>query len=229
MAHRKNLLRALVPCLLIAVGLIVFAPAAEAEDFRIEGKTFKELELKEEAFAEEATSTMSISSAGLGSIINCTARAVDQPVSRLLWFNFIGGRTHRRVLLTMCTVLDRTTGAELPCTVSEPVEWLELGNLIFPTPIRLFETYKPSTEGGAFGVVKLKGEKCVLPTELKLTGTYAAEMETGERVEQSLTFNAEAEKLGETAFFIGGKAATITGKTKARLSGANKGKKWGYE
>jgi hypothetical protein len=211
--------------LLVALGLMAFAAAAaQAEEFTIEGKTFAELKIEEEEFEEEATSTMTLAIAKLGGRVNCLLRTVDFPQNFFLWLT--GGKTHRLVLYTMCTVLDNNNN-ELPCTVAEPID---ISILSSRTSLggKTYEVFTPS-EGGTLGTLSMEGEECLLPAEAELKGTFAAETEAGERVKQPLTFSPEIEALLKTGMSYGAHKATLTGKTLMWLSGSNEGKEWGYK
>jgi hypothetical protein len=208
---------------LMAVGVV----AAQAEEFTIEGKTFAELKIEEEEFEEVAVSEFyALKVAALNTTINCRLRTVDHPQSLLL--RILGGRTHRLVLLTMCTVLD-AAGNELPCTVREPIDLRLLARRV-PHAGRFYEVFEPSEEGKELGTVEFeKGTGCALPLKLVMKGSFAAETEEGERVEQGLGYSAAINKLLETKLLVGVNEATTTGTTKMTLFGANKGKKWGYK
>jgi hypothetical protein len=208
---------------LMAIGAV----AAQAEEFTIEGKTFAELKIEQEEFEEVAVSEFyALEVPTLKSTINCRLRTIDRPQSLLLWLT--GGRTHRLVLLTMCTVLD-ALGNELPCTVREPIDLRILARRV-PHAGKFYEVFEASEEGKELGTLEFeKATGCPLPLKLVMKGTFAAETEEGERVEQGLTYSAAINKLLATKLLVGANEATTTGKTKMTLFGVNKGKKWGYK
>lgn len=109
-----------------------------------------------------------------------------------------------------CTVEPFSLQAEAEIVERSGGEYLALG---------------PSAE---LATIFLGGPKCVLPEENVLSGSIAAELESGESATRSLLFSESAAKAVGTTLFFAGENATLGGELTASLSGAHAGESWGF-
>jgi len=193
----------------------VSASVAHAAVWSIEEKS-----LTAKGVTEESTSLpekpMNVFSAGLGMEMFCTGNGTGKIIA--------GTKAVVTLKLFSCTVNGGT------CTLSEgtvvinnaPAELSEN-----KATGALYEIVKPATEKGTLATIKLSGEKCVLPKEIKVTGTLAGQLETKQAIEQPLKFSQAINEAAGASLLFNEKTGSYSGTAIQKLSGANLGKKWG--
>ncbi len=227
MRHGKHGIKLL--SLLLLAGLATMAlgaAAAQAEgEWKIGGKTFTELKIKEETVKGVADGVATLLLNGMGTEINCAKRELDE--IKILAM----GPMHGLLKWLECTMLqDTVVGGvvqlgEIPACIVAPfsTEFLSVVKLLSEKTYLLFV---PSV-GTSFATVKIEGAACALKGSFLLSGTYATTI-TGESVTQTLkTVDKETEaSLGDGLKF-GETKVTLTDTLLMTLSGAQAGKAWG--
>jgi hypothetical protein len=207
---------------LAVMALAVFSATAQAkEEFTIGGKTFAELKITEETVSAEAVGAATLLPLFMGIEIKCGMRALDNIV-------MLGTQMHGLLDWSGCTMLEDIGGqlAEIPnCPVANfTTRFLAV---VRSVPGAVFLLFQP-TEKGTFGTIKIGGEseECALPKEMKITGSYMAELGK-ESIKQTIKPGLESELFPEDVLKMGASKAKLTDTLVLSLSGANKGKAWG--
>jgi RHS repeat-associated protein len=202
--------------LLVTLALAaVSASAAQAAVWSIEEKslTAKGVSKETTAFPEK---TMSVTSVGLGLEMSCTLNGLGAITA--------GSKGEATLKMSGCTV----GGGK--CTVSEI--FTILNGIVELTENKatgaIYEVITPASgKGGVLTTIKFAGKECVLPTEAKLTGALAGQLETKQAVEQPVKFSQAINEAAGVSLLIAGKVGAYSGTTVEKLSGSNLGKKWG--
>lgn len=194
----------------------LFAGGAQAKEFQI---LLKPALLATFVGTQEGTGSLLVPGRNL--TLNCTAGDVEtgseiiSPTQALAKIQFLG-----------CTALSHSTGAELPCTVDNPLATaVALPVLHNGERFILFEPDPGTAEGakGNFTTVLLLGELCPLPEVNPVKGTTAALIEplTNDTVKPLILFSPAISTLLGDALTYGGFASTITAKAELELTGAH--------
>ena len=202
--------------LLVTLGLAaISASVAHAAVWSIEEKslTAKGVSKETTAFPEK---TMNVSSAGLGLEMSCTLNGTGTIVA--------GSKGEATLKMSSCTV----GGGK--CTVSEI---FTISNGIVELTENkatgaIYEVVTPASgKGGTLTTIKFAGKECVLPTEAKVTGALAGQLETKQAIEQPVKFSQAINEAAGVSLLIAGKVGAYSGTSAEKLNGTNVGKKWG--
>ncbi|HET7445788.1 MAG TPA: hypothetical protein VFJ57_14135 [Solirubrobacterales bacterium] len=104
------------------------------------------------------------------------------------------------------------------CKVTEPIS-LNSSTEVITSGTQIFNRYSPVES--KFATVKI--ESCAIAGEFPVAGTFAGEIEPGERVSQPLTFSPAIAEQAGTSLTFAGKAATLEGKYEMAASGPSAG------
>jgi len=190
----------------------VWASAAPAAVWTIEGKTLTELGLKEESVVSTAA-PFTIEIPKLSLKVECEAeKGSGKIISPSI--------DEATMELSKCKVVESKV-----CTVTEPIVIKAKTELLKKAGI-VYDVLKPLT-GEVFGTLTLKGETCALPKELKLTGGTAGQLGLEELTKQPLKFSKAIAEAAGTSMLAGTSPAFFVGTSNRELSGAHKAAKWG--
>ncbi|HXS33040.1 MAG TPA: hypothetical protein VN758_04605 [Solirubrobacterales bacterium] len=153
----------------------------------------------------------------LSTTLKCNLETLEGTIS-------IEGKSDRTSTYTKCSVAGST------CEVAEPIVVKAKGELL-AHGAGIYEVLKP-LEGEAFTLLKFKGAGCTLPGEVKMSGTFAALVESGEGTTHQTFFSPTINELickiiSPCGVKFGINTATIEGQSLPKLNGVNKGKLWG--
>jgi hypothetical protein len=213
---------------LAALGVTALsAIAAEAFEWRIEGKTMKALGLKEETKTSEGGSFLFESSIAKVDIeLECEKETDTGKVfSELSGAGKEGTGEETMSFSGKCKVV-KPSG----CTVAEPIKVAAKTRLVELEKV-MYEVYEPLA-GAMFGEITIG--VCAVKGAYKLKGAFCGEVEPllTELVEQPVRFSQArldicVAKAKIADFTLEGVHAVFTGNSKRKLSGANAFQKWG--
>jgi hypothetical protein len=219
MSYGKQGSKSLAIGCLAALGLLVLGHAgAQAQEFKIEGKTFKELEIGKESITGELEGTLTLLILKLNVVIKCTGGEVTDATMLPL------GIGHGLLASATCNVFDHK-GNESLC---EPHPFHGAGGtLLISHNGKTYGLLEPPA-GQPFMIKKYLGELCTLPQEAVLKGSVVGEVTQLEAVEQLLSVSPGLLTLFiNDKLFYGSHEVHVTGSVLTWLTGLNKGKKWG--
>ncbi len=217
MIYRRGIL-ALALCSMLGMMAFGFA-GAQAQEFKIEGKTFKELGIKSESINGSLEGFLKLLILKLNVIIECTGGTVENITMLPL------GEGHGKLTSAECKALDHE-GNELPCTSHSPITAGGRALLISHNG-KIYGLLEPES-GTTFMVKKWLGEFCTLPQEANLKGSVVGEIGQSDLLTHLI--NAEPGTLAlfpSSTLFYGSHVIHVTGSVTAALTGVNAGKKWG--
>ncbi len=187
----------------------VFAAAAAAHEFRVEGKSIT----KSEAIAEKTTTARRLvvlgSPFGVNMHVECTKIHVAAGVS----FIEPGGKSVSRPEFSTCTVVKPAN-----CSVNEPVVAHDKG-LLVEVGGSIEEELTPA-EGTVFTTVTLTGASCPLKEPFPVSGSQLCALP--EAGSEKVSHEGVCTTAG-SSLKAGGKAATLEGTTTVKLES---GKLW---
>jgi hypothetical protein len=126
-----------------------------------------------------------------------------------------------------CTALNHKTGAELPCTVTEPIVATGKIKPLLHEKTKKYVTAEPLIAGGVFTTIELTGAECGLPVKNPVPGAVSAEVTTNDSIIDLFTASKAFSVLVKDSLKFSGFAAFINGKATAELIGEHAGFKWG--
>ncbi len=213
MSRRRNMIPLGAFLLAVAIAIATLcASAASAAVWTIESKTLTELGLKEESVISTAA-PFTIEIPKLSLKVECESEKGSGKI--------ISPSTDEATMeLSKCKVFEPKT-----CTVNEPVLLKAKTELVKKAGI-VYDVLKPLV-GEVFGTLTLKGETCLLPKELKLTGSTAGQLSLEEAIKQPLKFSKAIAEAAGTSMLAGTSPAFLIGTSNRELSGIKKGAKWG--
>jgi hypothetical protein len=227
-ASRIRLVRILGISLIAAIVSLSAVATAQAGEFRLKGKTFAELGIKEETFEAVASET-TLSVPEIGLEIQCQS-------GQRLGYTLTGGGSNLHSILHHigcvaggypgCTIFNRleegTPVEEGKITVEATGELASLGKKHYGV-----------AKSEHFGTIYLEGAKCSLPEENAISGSTAILLPKAleELVKQPFAYltKAEEKELG-IALFCDELPAYVEGPEGVQfLTGPNKGQTFGFE
>jgi RHS repeat-associated protein len=190
----------------------ICASAAPAAVWTIEGKTLAELGLKEESITSTAV-PFTIEVPKLSLKVECEAEKGSGKI-------FSPSTDEATMELSKCKVVESKV-----CTVTEPIVIKAKTELIKKAGI-VYDVLT-AKEAEQLGVLKLKGEACAFPLELKLKGSTAGQLGLEEMVKQPLKFAKATAEAAGTSMLAGTSPAFFVATSNRQLSGVHAGGKWG--
>lgn len=200
--------KTLAACMLLVCAIFAASAAkagAEPSEWTLEGETFAELEIKEE---EVSLKGGPLSFEFVLSGVKATCNNIEGGGTL-----FQGGTDAITGTLSSCEV------PKLPkCKITKPVP-LTVKSELFQTGGAFYDKFEALKSGGPLAVITT--EECILPKEIEVTGTVAAEVPQEELVEPPIKFSAElskkvneslkAEEKAELKLSSGGGAVKVSG------------------
>jgi RHS repeat-associated protein len=210
--NRKRNTLVLTSALAIALAIAsIYASAAPAAVWTIEGKTLTELGLKEESIVSTAV-PFTIEVPKLSLKVECESEKGSGKI--------LSPSTDEATMeLSKCKVVESKV-----CTVTEPIVLKAKTELIKKAGIVYDFLGAKETE---LGTLKFKGAECPFPLELKLKGTTAGQLGLEEAVKAPLKFSKAIAEAAGTSMLAGTSPAFFIGTSNRELSGVKKGAKWG--
>lgn len=209
-------------CLIVASALLcVGASAAHAEaEWKIGGKTFAELGIKEASVLASASESFVFAIPWYATEISCTTFAMES--GKLL----TAGASSGTLTLSGCSLKGPPFVAET-CKLIEPSS-LKIKDKLITHNERAYDLFEAAEAGKALGNVQFKeGTECPLPLSNELKGSFVAETESGQRVKQPFTFSSAVEKLFTSdKLTFGTHPMELKGKATLDLGSPNEGKEW---
>jgi hypothetical protein len=220
-----NLKRPLLSILGLALVVLSLAGASTAfaseAEWKIGGKTFAELGIKEASVLGSASETFVLNIPWYATEISCKSLEVSE--GKIL----TAGGSRDTFKMSSCALTGPPFVSET-CKLVEPIEYKLKDTLILHGG-KPYDLIEPVEAGKPLATITFKeGTECPLPLKNEVTGSLVGEISSGEVVKQQLLFNSTLETLfASHTLKFGSKLAKLTGKAVLDLSGAFEGKVWG--
>lgn len=208
---KRNMMVLLSALVMAFATVAVFATAAPAAAWKIQGKTLPELGLSEESTISTG-GPFTIEIPKLSLKIECE---LEKGTGKI----FAGNTDEATMELSKCKIFEPKV-----CTVAEPIT-LKAKTELSKKAGFVYDVLRPKAE--TFATLVIKGEACPLPKEMKLTGSTAGQFGSEEAIKQALKFSKASAEAAGTALLAGINPAFLIGTSNQELSGLKAKQKWG--
>ncbi len=193
-----------------------------SKEWKIDGKTLTELELKKEAVFGAASTAFTLTDQWfVGLEVSCETLTLEGAI-------FQGGQGQVAGLLESCGIFIEGNPVET-CEVEEPVNLKLATSKLLSHGKVTYHLLSPLVGTTLFtvGFKPIEEGPCYLGEFFEYQGSIVGETENGERINQPLTFSSAISSLFPSdALNLGISPAALEGKASLSLSGASKGKPW---
>jgi hypothetical protein len=221
----------MLPLALVAVLAFsaIAAAAAQAHEWSIvNGKNKVGTEISgTHTLAELELASETVSSSGgpftLSSFIGTTAIMVECATEENTGTIIKGGTDTATITFKTCKLTKPTPNV---CTVPNITATTKTELITVGT--KLYDEFLPEVAGGKFATLKIEGAECSLKGSYEVKGSTAGydSASATNQEKHTLVFSSTVSSEAGTALTLGTKAATLTGSSVEKLSGANLNKSW---